>query len=135
MRNRAKCKKCKHVIESFHRFDYITCECGEISVDGGTDSFKCSARDWGNFIRISDEDEEIPVKVKDEPKAETIVVEPVKLGKRELVQELLSMANSIESLPKHALHSAATQYDLYALIALLVAIFKSDGGAGCLDSK
>ena len=126
MRNRAKCKKCKQIIESFHRFDYITCECGEISVDGGADSFKCSARNWDNFIRVGDDDSEVVVKIEDEKCKDTIEIEPPKLGKKELVGELLNMAKSIENLPKHALHSPASQYDLYTLIALLVAMFKSD---------
>lgn len=37
MRNIAKCKKCGDVIESTSRHDYVTCKCGAISVDGGTD--------------------------------------------------------------------------------------------------
>lgn len=36
-RNRARCKKCGTVVESLHRHDFVTCACGAISVDGGTD--------------------------------------------------------------------------------------------------
>lgn len=34
-RNRARCRKCKTVIESKHRHDYVGCKCGAIAVDGG----------------------------------------------------------------------------------------------------
>ena len=51
MRNRAKCKLCDDIIESVHHHDYITCKCGEISVDGGDHYCRCSARNWENFIR------------------------------------------------------------------------------------
>jgi len=36
-RNRARCRKCKDVIESKFRHDFVTCKCGAISVDGGHD--------------------------------------------------------------------------------------------------
>ena len=39
-RNRARCKKCKDIIESKHRHDFVTCTCGAVSVDGGKDYFK-----------------------------------------------------------------------------------------------
>ena len=55
MKNRAKCKLCNSIIESFHRHDYVTCACGEIAVDGGLDYFKVIARDYANFLRIDDE--------------------------------------------------------------------------------
>lgn len=34
-RNAAECALCGDVVESKHRLDFRTCECGEISVDGG----------------------------------------------------------------------------------------------------
>ena len=42
MRNIACCKKCWEVIESFTRHDFVTCDCGAISVDGGNDYCKRS---------------------------------------------------------------------------------------------
>lgn len=39
-RNRARCRKCKTVVESKYRHDFVTCECGAISVDGGNDYFR-----------------------------------------------------------------------------------------------
>jgi len=33
--NKAKCRKCFSVIESKSVYDFVTCKCGLISVDGG----------------------------------------------------------------------------------------------------
>lgn len=34
--NRAKCLLCKQVMVSTHRHDFVTCECGNLSVEGGS---------------------------------------------------------------------------------------------------
>lgn len=62
MRNRAKCKLCEEIIESFHQFDYVSCDCGEISIDGGEYTFGASAKNFANFLRIDDNDKEVAVK-------------------------------------------------------------------------
>jgi len=40
--NQIKCLKCKDVIRSQNRHDYRTCECGAVSVDGGSCCLKRS---------------------------------------------------------------------------------------------
>lgn len=35
LRNKARCLKCKTIIESRYRHDFVTCPCGSLSVDGG----------------------------------------------------------------------------------------------------
>ncbi len=35
IRNSVRCKKCGDEIESKHRHDFVTCSCGNVSVDGG----------------------------------------------------------------------------------------------------
>lgn len=35
--NAVQCNYCKSVIESVHRHDFKTCDCGHVSVDGGKD--------------------------------------------------------------------------------------------------
>lgn len=40
IKNSAKCLKCGDVIESKHRHDYVSCKCGNLSVDGGKDYCK-----------------------------------------------------------------------------------------------
>lgn len=37
IRNAARCLLCNDIIESKHRHDFVTCKCGNISVDGGHD--------------------------------------------------------------------------------------------------
>ena len=44
-RNSAKCLDCDTEIESVHRHDFVTCPCGNLSVDGGRDYTK---RCFGN---------------------------------------------------------------------------------------
>lgn len=44
-RNRAKCLVCGDVIESKHRHDFVTCSCGNLSVDGGKDYLRRSYKD------------------------------------------------------------------------------------------
>lgn len=34
-RNSARCLQCNDEIESTHRHDFVTCSCGNLSVDGG----------------------------------------------------------------------------------------------------
>ncbi len=34
-RNAAHCHKCGDIIESLYRHDFVTCSCGQVSVDGG----------------------------------------------------------------------------------------------------
>ena len=35
--NKVRCNKCLVTIESKHRHDFKTCECGHVSIDGGKD--------------------------------------------------------------------------------------------------
>jgi len=38
--NKAQCRQCDDVIQSMYRWDYVTCGCGAIAVDGGLDYLK-----------------------------------------------------------------------------------------------
>lgn len=42
--NRARCKLCGDIIESKDRHDYVTCKCGNLSVDGGQDYHRRSVK-------------------------------------------------------------------------------------------
>ncbi|MCK5016225.1 MAG: hypothetical protein KAS32_04055 [Candidatus Peribacteraceae bacterium] len=33
--NKIKCLSCNDIIESIHRYDFKTCSCGDVSVEGG----------------------------------------------------------------------------------------------------
>jgi hypothetical protein len=55
MKNRARCKKCKDVIHSKYRHDFVSCKCGAIFVDGGNDYFRYGG-DLEAFERLDDND-------------------------------------------------------------------------------
>lgn len=144
MKNRAKCKLCKDILESFHRYDYVTCKCGEISISGGRDTLECSAKDWSNFLRVDDEGNEIVVKVQERvlnPLTDTIEgikvtrsndtapttpPTPAKPTKQEVLKELHLLIESYEQLPNNALHGSATQSDVLSVLLLLSAALKAD---------
>ena len=132
MRNRAKCKLCSTTIESTHRHDYVSCACGEISIDGGQDYCRCLARNYSNFLRIDDEGNEIVVKFVDNPIKEenegTLVnpSESVKYTKLELIEQLERLAQSIGALPQSAKFTHVTQDDMQSVIATIALIFRQD---------
>ena len=57
IKNKAKCKLCGQVIESKHRHDFVTCDCGEISVDGGKDYRRRLYKNKENLIELSEEEQ------------------------------------------------------------------------------
>lgn len=56
MRNRVMCAKCGDTIESKHRHDFVTCKCGLIFTDGGTDYIRRGG-DFTAMIDVSDTSE------------------------------------------------------------------------------
>ena len=48
-RNRAKCLLCGDIIESTHVHDFVTCGCGNLSVDGGKEYRRRLFRDSGTY--------------------------------------------------------------------------------------
>lgn len=127
LKNRAKCKLCKDTIESFHRYDFVSCKCGEISIDGGMDYYKCTAGDLNNIIRIDDQGNEIIVTVKDREEVEQKQEgKSGKLSREELLGMLKIQIENIEKLPQEALSSPICHYDYVSGLLLLLAIFKSE---------
>ena len=126
MRNRAKCRLCGDIIESFHRTDYVACSCDEISVDGGEYRFQCGAKDFKNFIRIDDLDREIPIRFESQEPEEIKDLPTVKPTKDELIEMLDDMINNIEKLPPRALNSSVTHYDLVAALILIASVLKAE---------
>lgn len=123
MKNRAKCRLCKDILESFHRYDYVACSCGEISIDGGNDLLRCNAKDFANFIRIDDQGNEIFVKLIDKPDEEN-PVEPHKPTRKEQIEMLETMVKNIENLPHAAMSLPVNHYDLYSFMLLISSILK-----------
>ena len=122
MKNRAKCKLCNTIIESFHSTDYAMCKCGEISVDGG-EAQRCYANDFANFLRVDDQGNEIVVTViETATEAELLTKKP---NKKELLDMLDEMVKNIENLPQNALTLPITHYDLWSALALISQILKT----------
>jgi len=124
MRNRAKCKLCLSVIESKERHDKVSCSCGEISVDGGPDFFRCVAKDFANFLRVDDADQEIEVKVKEKDEEKQEEDFSHKVTREELLDTLDQLIKNVEALPPHAMLTPITHYDYCALLILLQSIFR-----------
>jgi hypothetical protein len=142
MKNRAKCKLCQSIIESFHEFDYVSCKCGQISITGGNIRLQTFAHDYKNFLRVDDENNEIVVSVEGDDKIKAIPVmgdgpgnTPIssipgfenygKPTKDDLLKELDAMIQTIESLPPNAMSTPINHYDFCSLLILLSAILKS----------
>lgn len=129
MRNRAKCALCKETLESFHETDYVACKCGEISITGGAMRFMSSAKDYSNFLRLDDDDNEIPVKVIE--KGDPIPEEASKplesdLPKRDQLLNLLDeMIKDIEKMPDLAMRTPVSHYDHLSLLLLLSSILRA----------
>lgn len=121
MRNRAKCKKCDDIIESTHRHEFVSCRCGEISIDGGDAYCRCMAKDWDNFLRIDDDENIIVPKIK-EPEQK---IEHTKPTREELIKLLDDMIGNIEGLPATAMINPVNHYDYVSGLLLLSALFKS----------
>lgn len=132
MKNRAKCKLCQSIIESFHVHDHVTCDCGQISVDGGLQYYKASAYDWRNFIRVDDQGNEIIITVIEEEKEiEGTVIEKdkeedetLKMTKSDLIKEFGTMIKNIEDLPQQALTLPITHYDYLCGLMIIKAILE-----------
>ena len=127
MRNRAKCKLCQDVLESFHLYDFVHCKCGQVSISGGQYQYQCAAADWSNFLRIDDDDKEIPVVVKKEGEEAEVIKEDVstKLTRQEQIEMLERMLNNIENLPKHVMDTPVNHYDFYSYLLIVLSILKT----------
>lgn len=130
MRNRAKCKKCESIIESFHRHDYVKCTCGSIAVDGGQDYFKCVADDWDNFIRIDDNDREIKPTIKDKideskTPSDTALADDISVDKKDQIKkDIEALIKVYEELPGHALDEPVTHRDYLSVLGLISTILR-----------
>ncbi len=61
--NEARCLKCGDVIRSMSGHDYVTCSCGNLSVDGGRNYLKRNYRDgrdsWEELSESYEEEREM----------------------------------------------------------------------------
>lgn len=120
MKNRAKCKKCNSIIESFHRTDYQTCVCNEISVYGGPDLMQCGAVEWSNFVRVDDLGNEINVKVKEDVK-DSMKNESL-LEKYQLKSYLSDSILHIDNLPTSVQNQFITFVEVRNIYSMLLTL-------------
>jgi len=132
MKNRAKCKLCESIIESFHSTHYDVCKCGEISVDGG-DAMRCYAKDFSNFLRVDDEGNIIIPIIKTSDDVKPLDIDISKPTKKDLIAMLENLLKSIEDMPSAALTAPATNYDILSFGMIILAIFKSDSDSSLSD--
>src|SRR5258708_8688244 len=126
MRNRAKCKLCHSIIESYHDQDFVVCNCGHCSVSGGAAMY-CGAVDWATFVRVDDLGNEIVPIIKEKPlESDISSAKPDPEGvfnrKEKAFEALNYLKQSLESLPTAAMHANVTNYDLLSLVLILSAL-------------
>lgn len=56
-RNAVRCLRCDDVVESWHRHDFKTCRCGDVSVDGGLDYARRVFRPEAKYEELSERNE------------------------------------------------------------------------------
>ena len=112
MNNRAKCRLCQSVIESFHSQDLVECKCGEIAVYGGL-SMQCSAKNWSNLIRVDDEGNEIVPIVKEGATLNNFV------SRMGMFKEMI---DSFDKLPEEARMTPVTQTDLQNALKIIYSL-------------
>lgn len=134
MRNRAKCKLCESVIEALHINDLEFCNCGEINVDGSGAPYRCGAKNWDNFIRIDDQENEIIPKIIDKTDTSSRHVESDEIALEynpsseekhdKLCCMLKGVIDSYDNLPQHAKLASITHYDLQAALLIIYEIVR-----------
>jgi hypothetical protein len=58
IRSRYQCKECEDIIESKHRHDFTTCQCGNLSIDGGLHYTRIIYDKENSWIDLSEYKEE-----------------------------------------------------------------------------
>ena len=53
IKNQVKCLKCGDIIESKNRHDFVTCSCGNVSVDGGKDYLRRTFHNKDDYEELS----------------------------------------------------------------------------------
>lgn len=125
MKNQAKCRLCRDVIESLALADIVTCSCGEITIWGGAYELRSNAKDYKNFLRISESGQEVEVKYHEKPEeSNTAHEEQESISIKDLMYSLEASIKAIENLPDHAKNSSVTHYDMLSLMIVINELFK-----------
>ena len=129
MRNRAKCKLCKTIIESYALGDYVMCPCGEIAVDGGLDKFVTYANDYNNFKRVDDNGHEIDVRVSNSDKLNVPLQSSANIPPNPNIDDFFRAFEELikvyENLPRHAINAPCNHSDILSLLELILASLRA----------
>ncbi len=121
MINRAKCKLCNKIIEISNNEGWISCNCGEISINIKDGKKTAIIKHEGSLVEVDDEGNEIILELKDELNPDV----SEKPKKDELIKLLDKMIKDIENLPPNAMSTYISQYDMMSALMLVSEIFKS----------
>ena len=125
MKNRAKCKLCQCIIETFIANEFVSCKCGEITI--GPDLY-AKANDFCNFLRVDDEGNEIIVTYQEKGKGEEQPQCPKfdqKPTKNELLKEMDTLIAYYNEMPENALLTPVSHSDLLSVLLVISSLFKS----------
>lgn len=122
-RNRAKCKLCGDVIESLTASDLQMCDCETIGVYGGMEVYRAIFDKPEHFIRIDDEDREIPIEYIEKP--DEVIKENPGVSREEMIDMLKLHIEGFDNLPDHAKHQPASQYDVQCLAMIIYGILRN----------
>ncbi len=122
----AKCRLCKTLIHSKQN-DYVSCGCGEISLDWTAPKIQLISREWENFLRVDENGNEIVIKVEESVSSAKPLLEGTsRPSKDELLGMLNMMIKNLEDLPPQAMSTYVSNYDLLSVLLLFAALFRSD---------
>ena len=88
---------------------------------------ECSSKDWKNFARVDEFNNEISVKVLQQGEVDEQKDEKSQdMTRDDKIEMLETMVKNIESLPKAALLSSINHYDMYSYMSLILSIMKDE---------
>lgn len=126
MRNRAKCKLCQEVIESVHIYDRVICSCKEICINGGTQEFYSSARNFCNFLRVDDNDNELEVQFDDlDPDSSEIYPDKKENEASSILKHVDHLIAELEQQNPSLMSIPMNQYDCLSILLLLQSTLKT----------
>jgi hypothetical protein len=129
MRNRAKCKLCQSIIESFYPGHVDTCKCGAITVFNG-EAMDMAPFNSPHFLRVDEIGNEIVVSYKEkgaEGQGHEEADNPNEpLSRADLIKDFENAIEYIDKAPDHEQYSFVTNAALCHYMKALVNILKRD---------
>lgn len=127
MENKAKCRLCGSIIQSYTLSDVVSCDCGEITIWGGQYEFNVAYKNKNNLLRIDDKGNEVIVRCVDTTQDEIADPEPSNeaASRKERLATLDSWISYGSNLPRHVLDAPPSLADLYHGLLLVSSVLHS----------